>query len=121
MRCKHLLQSLGIAIVALLVPSLALAFNTLFTGRGPMSHLTQADIDIARAEIRSALETGADGDTHTWANPQTKASGTVTPTKTYMMKGMRCRLVDFSTYAGGQRNASTWTLCKTKDGWKVVT
>jgi surface antigen len=119
MRCKD--QSVGIAIVTLLVTSPALAFNELFAFRGPMSHLTKADIDIARAKFRSALETGADGNTHTWANAQTQASGTITPTKTFTMKGMRCRSADFTTYAGGERGASTWTLCKTKDGWKIVT
>ena len=97
-----------------------LAFNELFLARGPLGNLKKGDIAIARAEIRNALETGADGYVHTWSNPETGASGTVRPTSTVTKKGMRCRVTDFTTYAGGERGASTWTICKTKDGWKVA-
>ena len=97
-----------------------LAFNELFLGRGPLSHLKKGDVAIARTEIRNALETGADGYVHTWSNPETGASGTVRPTSTVTKNGMRCRVTDFTTYAGGERGASTWTICKTKDGWKVA-
>jgi surface antigen len=115
-RCSALLLTI---ITAALSPD-ALAFNELFARGGPLSHLTKADVNIALAEIRSALETGTDGNTHAWSNRETQASGTVTPTKTFTMKGMRCRAVDFTTRAGGESGASTWTLCKTKDGWKVL-
>jgi len=33
---------------------------------------------------------------------------------------MRCRATEFTTAAGTERGASTWNLCRTKDGWKVA-
>lgn len=40
--------------------------------------------------------------------------------KRVVKDGMRCRATEFTTSAGGERGASTWNLCKTKDGWKVA-
>jgi len=109
-----------IALSGLLAPP-ALAFNELFASRGPLSFLTKSDVTIARSAIRAALDSDPDGHTHTWTNPETQASGTVTPTKTYKKDGMRCRSAEFTTHAGGLSGQSVWDLCKTKDGWKIVT
>ena len=111
----------SIAVIAMSFPGPVLAFFALFQAGGPLSHLTKSDVEIARAEIRAALETTPDGHTRTWSNPATNASGTVTPIKTFTMKGMRCRSTEFTTYAGGERGQSKWNICKTKDGWKVAT
>jgi surface antigen len=110
-----------IAVIGITFSGSVLAFNALFMSKGPLSHLTKSDIKIARAEIGAALETAPDGHTHTWSNPETKASGTVTPIKTFTMKGMNCRLMEFTSYVGGERGQSKWNLCKTKDGWKIAT
>ena len=109
----------AIAVGVVVFLPTASAFNELFLARGPLGNLKKGDIAIARAEIRNTLETGADGYVHTWSNPETGASGTVRPTSTVTKNGMRCRVTDFTTYAGGERGASTWTICKTKDGWKL--
>ncbi len=118
MRLAELLS--GVALAALLLPQPASAINALFLAKGPLGYLKKDDITLARAEIRSALETGADGYTFTWNNPKTNASGTVTPTKTFTLKGMRCRTTEFTANAGGRSGSSTMNLCKTKDGWKIV-
>lgn len=110
----------GAALIAASFSSPIFAFNELFLARGPLGHLSKSDIAIARTEIAKALDTGEDGQTFTWTNPETKASGTVKPTKTFTKDGMRCRATDFATSAGGERGASTWNLCSTKDGWKVA-
>ncbi len=110
----------GAALIAASLSSPVFAFNELFLARGPLGHLTKSDITIARTEIAKALDTGTDGQTLTWNNPETKASGTVKPTKTFTKDGMRCRATEFTTSAGGERGASTWNLCHTKDGWKVA-
>ena len=110
----------GAALISASFSSPVLAINALFAARGPLGHLTKSDIEIARAEIRKALDTAKDGQPHTWSNPETKASGTVKPTRTFTKDGMRCRATEFTTSAGGERGASTWNLCSTKDGWRVV-
>ena len=110
----------GAALIAASLSSPTLAVNELFMARGPLGKLTKSDIDIARAEFRKALDTGKDGQTFTWSNPETKASGTVKPTKTFTKDGMRCRATEFKTSAGGEKGASTFNLCSTKDGWKIA-
>jgi surface antigen len=112
---------IGIAVIVMSLPGSVFAFNALFERRGPLSHLTKSDIEIARPEIRAALEETPDGHTRTWSNPKTNASGTVTPVKTFTTKGMRCRSVEFTSFIGGERGQSKWDFCKTKDGWKIVT
>lgn len=120
MGCRNGIYLAGAALIAASFSSPIFAINELFLASGPLGKLTKSDINIARAEIRKALDTGKDGQTYTWSNPETKASGTVKPTKTFTKDGMRCRATEFATSAGGERGASTWNLCHTKDGWKVA-
>jgi len=118
-RRKAIFQ-LSAALIAVSFSSQVFAINELFLGRGPLAHLKKEDIAIARAEIMKTLDSGADGQTQMWSNPTTKASGTIKPTKTFTKDGMRCRSAEFTTSAGGERGASTWNVCHTKDGWKVA-
>jgi surface antigen len=120
MKHQSTLTLMGVALIAASFSSPTFALNALFVAKGPLAHLTKNDVTIARAEIAKALDTGADGQTYTWSNPETKASGTIKPTKTFTKDGMRCRATEFTTSAGGERGASTWNLCSTKDGWKVA-
>ena len=120
MRYGKLIHHVSAALIAASVSSQAFAINELFLAKGPLGQLTKNDITIARAEIKKALDTGKDGQTFTWANPETKATGTIKPTKTFTKDGMRCRATEFATSAGGETGASTWNLCSTKDGWKVA-
>ncbi len=120
MRYSKLVHRVSAVLVAASVSSQAFAINELFLAKGPLGHLTKEDVTIARTEIAKALDSGTDGQSQTWSNPKTKASGTVKPTKTFTKDGMRCRATEFTTSAGGERGASTWNLCKTKDGWKVA-
>lgn len=107
-------------LIAALFSSQTFAINELFLAKGPLGHLKKDDVEMARAAIRKTLDTGPDGQTQTWTNPKTKASGTIKPTKTFTQDGMRCRAADFTTSAGGERGASSWKLCNTKEGWKIV-
>lgn len=120
MKYRKVICHISAALIAGSFASQVSAANELFLARGPLGHLKKDDVTIARAEITKALDTGQDGQTQTWSNPKTKASGTVKPTKTFTKDGMRCRAAEFSTSAGGERGASTWNLCKTKDGWKIA-
>ena len=107
------------AMIAASFSSQVFAVNELFLAKGPLGHLKKDDVTIARSLISKTLDTGEDGQTQTWSNPKTKASGTIKPTKTFTKDSMRCRVAEFTTLAGGERGASSWTLCKTKDGWKI--
>jgi surface antigen len=87
----------------------------------PVARMTTDDFKIATPVIRRALDEGAEGQTHTWENPATGASGSVTLRSTpFSRNGTTCRRAEFMTSAGGLRNVSAWTLCKLPEGWKAV-
>lgn len=120
MALKKIISLAGAAVTAMSFSSAAYAQNSLFLANGPLGHITQNDKAIALAAIRTALDSGSAGDTYTWSNSATGASGTVTPGKTYKKNGLACRRTEFTTYAGGERGGSAWNLCKTSAGWKIV-
>lgn len=87
----------------------------------PLGRMNDADLAIAIPVIRHALDEGADGQTQSWANKASGASGSVTlKSDPFTRDGMTCRRAEFMTVAGGLKNVSSWTLCKRPDGWKVV-
>ena len=45
----------------------------------PMGSMTKEDLSIANATRDKALDEGAKGQVYKWDNPQTGASGTITP------------------------------------------
>jgi hypothetical protein len=61
------------------------------------------------------------GETETWSNPQSGASGTLTAGDTVRRKGLACRVVRYQNIVPGPRaeRNTTLTWCKTKDGWKI--
>lgn len=99
-------------------PCLAQALD--FYKNLPASHMNDEDRRVARSAIATALENAKDGTTHRWENRGTGASGSVMPKKSFSRNGMRCRNAEFFVSAGGRENVSTWNVCKTDQGWKVV-
>lgn len=108
------------ALIVTAWPLQANALNALFLGRGPVGQMNRSDVKIARAEMAKSLNEAPDGQTHTWSNTDNSASGTITPTRSFIKNQLRCRSADITLYAKGKRDASTWTLCKTKGGWKIA-
>ena len=108
------------ALVLIVAPSITQGAARAFWTELPISHMNEQDKKIAIERINSALDSGKDGETYRWENPATGASGSVTPKGSFTRDGARCRSADFSTTAGGRKNASTWKLCKVGDGWKIV-
>ena len=88
----------------------------------PMGRMTKEDLSMANATRDRALDEGTKGQVYKWANPQTGASGAITPlTDSFARKESdTCRRAKFDIAAGGQKNTSTWTVCKVAEGWKVV-
>ena len=115
MRYGKLIHHVSAALIAASVSSQAFAINELFLAKGPLGQLTKNDITIARAEIKKALDTGKDGQTFTWANPETKATGTIKPTKTFTKDGMRCRATD--SHLGWRRTRCQHVEPVQHQGW----
>jgi surface antigen len=86
----------------------------------PASNMNEEDHRIARGAIANALDNGNDGTAYRWSNQATGAAGSVMPKKSFKRNGMACRSAEFFVSAGGRENVSTWNLCKTAEGWKVV-
>lgn len=87
----------------------------------PISEFSEEDLSLFGKAHSEALEDRADGDTVSWKNPDTGASGTITPLKTDRIDGRECRLLRIINSAGGRTGDSRFWYCKQPDGlWKIV-
>ena len=83
--------------------------------------LDQADMAYYNQTSQSALESRPDGQTSSWRNPNSGASGTVTPTRTYVDNGQNCREYSQTISVGGKSEKAYGTACRQADGsWKIV-
>jgi surface antigen len=98
----------------------AYAINELWAKDAPVSKMTAQDFQIAEPVITKALDTGKEGQVFDWKNPDTSASGSITPLAEFKKDGMRCRSADFTINAGGKAGHSKWDLCKTSGRWKFL-
>lgn len=107
-----------VAIAALVVAPGALAqFGLQGTA---VNKMTKDDWSFATETIRKALDDGRDGQSYSWTNPKTGASGSVVPSAAFVRDGSKCRKASFAFVAGGSKGESSWTLCKLPDGWKAI-
>ena len=67
-----------------------------WTGR----QFTDRDWEMMQETTRTALDNAPDGETVSWSNSDSGASGTIRPLETYDMDGMRCRRTELSNSAG---------------------
>ena len=83
--------------------------------------LDQRDRDLAARTAQTSLETAPTGTASTWNNPDTGASGTFTPTRTYQEgSGRYCREYQQEIYVGGERHRGYGTACRMADGtWQI--
>lgn len=97
----------------------AAAVNVLFTNEMPIAHMTSEDLRILETALFETLDTAPDGETRHWENPRTQAHGDLTPRSSFTEAGLPCRMIEIENSAGGRNNRSTFSLCKSADGWKV--
>jgi len=71
---------------------------------------------------QSTLEYKPTGGTAAWVNPDTGASGSVTPTSTYISQsGLPCRKFTQTITVDGQREDIPATACRQQNGtWQIV-
>jgi surface antigen len=87
----------------------------------PVSEFNEEDLSLFEKAHKEALKNRADGDTVSWKNPDTGASGTITPLKTDRIGGRDCRLLRIVNSAGGRTGDSRFWYCKQPDGkWKIT-
>lgn len=87
----------------------------------PLSEFNEEDFALFENAHKEALENRADGESVPWNNPDSGASGTITPLKTDQIGGRDCRLLRIVNRAGGRTGDSRFWYCKQPDGqWKIT-
>ena len=84
--------------------------------------LDKADKAYAQRTAQDALEYNKVNQTASWNNPDSKASGTVTPTRTYQTAdGTNCREYETTVVIDGKTEKATGTACRQPDGtWRIA-
>lgn len=87
----------------------------------PISRFNEADNKLFAATIDKALNQGTDGVTLAWKNERTPAAGAVTPQKSYVANGMKCRDLLIANSFQTLRGEGVHTFCQDATGkWKLV-
>ncbi len=87
----------------------------------PLSRFSDEDLSIFEAAVTEALESRPDGSSIPWENPNTGASGSVTPLNTERRDQRECRLLDIINRAEGRSGSARFWFCRNPDGiWKSV-
>ncbi len=84
--------------------------------------LDKADIAYANRTSQQAFEYNKTGASSSWKNPDTGASGTITPTKTFQDNSQRyCREYNQTISVGGKVEKGYGKACRQPDGsWEIV-
>ena len=103
----------------------AIAIGTLLgskLGSSVGESLDRADMTYYNRASQSSLETGHEGETFPWRNPETGNSGTVTPARYYKTeKGRYCREYTQTINVGGRIEEAYGTACRQDDGtWRII-
>jgi surface antigen len=86
----------------------------------PISRFNDADNKLFLATIDKALADGADGVAIAWKNERTPAAGVITPQKTYVSDGMKCRDLLIANSYKTLKGEAVHTFCQTSAGqWKL--
>lgn len=91
-------------------------------GRSIGGSLDRADMAYYNQASQQALNTGQNGQTLPWNNPQSGNSGTITPTNYYQNPtGQYCREYNQTINVGGKTEKGYGTACRQPDGsWQIV-
>src|SRR3954465_6120202 len=99
--------------------TVAIVAGTL-AGAGVGGNMGQKRDEADRLKAAQALETTRTGEQTSWTNPDSGASYTMTPTRTYEAKGEPCRDFTVDGKVGGKPEKISGTACRQSDGsWKA--
>jgi surface antigen len=93
-----------------------------WAGHSIGSSMDKADVLAMQNAQRSALEHNKNGRASSWTNPDSGASGSVTPTRTYVSEsGQNCREYNQTVNIGGKTEKAFGRACRRSDGsWEIV-
>ncbi|MEO9901735.1 MULTISPECIES: hypothetical protein [Alphaproteobacteria] len=99
--------------------------QALFGGRNMATELiTIEDLEIQNKVGLELLNSGKEGDSAEWSNPQTKSHGTITLRDAFEYNGMKCRRAEMETTPKGLTTHTVWYkhgVCAVPgEGWKYL-
>lgn len=105
--------------------SIAIGVGTLLgaaLGSEVGASLDRSDMVYYNSASQRALETGQPGQSMPWNNPNSSASGSITPQNYYQIAdGSYCREYSQTINVGGRNQQGYGTACRQPDGsWKIV-
>lgn len=119
MNCRHMLSALVIA-ACLAGPAFGQINPFRNTRATPLNSEDIAALTDATNRLLDNPQVKS-GNSESWDNPRSGASGTATAGNATHRKGLACRVVNYQLNVPGARpqRGATLTWCKTKDGWKI--
>ncbi len=120
---KNILVTLCAGLLAGVVasPAGASGLNMRWLQYSPVSYFTDEDWRLAREAAGEALNEAEIGNTVSWENPESGASGSSTPVKALERDGMPCRYLKIFNSASDTSGESIQFFCKQQDGsWKAA-
>ena len=118
---EHNAFRLAAGLLLSVLAGTATASNLRWLDNSPARHFTDDDWELASDAARRALNEAADGETVSWENPRTGASGTLSPLSTLSRDGATCRRLQTSSSARGTTGGSVFEFCQRPDGtWGAV-
>jgi hypothetical protein len=87
----------------------------------PWQHFTEDDWKGFNATLIDTLDHAKDGETRTWSNEKTKASGEFTVLKSVVRRGEQCRELKIVAEASGLRRITGIAYCPDDSGsWNAI-
>lgn len=113
--CKALL-----AVAMAVAAGTALAQPYPVLGGTPMSKMSEKDLALYQEALTKALDAGKDGQQSKWSNPESGASGTIEPRRSFKAGGKECRDVYLENRVKGRHEKGTWAYCREPGGpWQL--
>jgi hypothetical protein len=111
----------GLLVIILAFTMPAIAYNFSFLKDAPYAHFTDEDRKIFEQLLYNILDTGADGETRTWSNENSKAGGKIKVLESFKQDNFTCRTLAIANEARGRSNAGKYNFCKLDTGeWKLA-
>lgn len=86
----------------------------------PVSQFNKADNQLFMAAVQKALAEGTDGVPIVWKNDRSPAAGVVTPQKSFVSAGMKCREMLIANTYKTLRGEGVHTFCLNAAGqWRL--
>ncbi len=112
-------RGLLIVILASAIPALASYIDLLKDS--PSTYFTEEDRAIFVETLNDTLNNSVDGETRSWSNSNTKASGEMTVLMTFDRNGLSCRTLSIVNNADDLTATRKFTFCRTEPGiWKIA-